>query len=123
MGPAPLELGLGCCSAEMASRCCSPQVSTSFQDRRERKAMLEPQGPQVGHPSLQAEVGRGWLLPTPALLSLSTGHFPYDLSHFGANLRVSPLPAGSGSQRQHPARFGVPVCALAAHSKMYHPAG
>lgn len=53
----PLELGRRCCSAEMASLCCSSQVSTSFQDKRERKAIPEPQDPQVGDPSPRAEGG------------------------------------------------------------------
>lgn len=82
--------------------------------------MLEPQDLQVGDLSLQAEAGRDWLMPILALLfplSLSLGHFPYDLSHFSANLRVSTLPTSSGSKGWHLAQFGILGCAPATYSK------
>lgn len=66
--PPLLELELRCCST-VASLCCFPQVSTSFQDKRERRAMPEPQDPQVSDWSPQAEASKGWLVPILAFLS------------------------------------------------------
>ena len=86
--------------------------------------MPEPRDPQVSDRSPQAETGRGWLVPTLALLSLSTGHFPYDPSHFGANLRVSLLPTSRGSWGRRPARFGVLGCVPRLPTlRLCHPAG